>query len=103
MKWRVEFRPEVEHDVACAAAWYNAKEPGLASEFVEDVIQVWDSLADNPMLNSKRHRTRNIRWRFPASFPYRVIYGVIEAENRVVVAAVIHASMDDITWRKRLS
>ena len=29
MKWRVEFRPEVEQDVAEAAAWYEARQPGL--------------------------------------------------------------------------
>lgn len=38
MSWAVEFRPEVEHDVAEAAAWYEARQPGLGVEFVEEVI-----------------------------------------------------------------
>lgn len=29
MSWRVEFRPEVEEDAAEAAAWYEARQPGL--------------------------------------------------------------------------
>ena len=51
MRWRVEFRPEVEQDVADAAAWYEARQPGLGVEFVEEIIQVWEALAENPLLN----------------------------------------------------
>jgi toxin ParE1/3/4 len=49
---------------------------------------VWDSLAQNPFLNSRRHPIKNVRWRFPERFPYHIIYEVIEAEETVVVAAV---------------
>ena len=35
MSWRIEFRPEVERDVAGAAAWYEEREPGLGAEFIE--------------------------------------------------------------------
>ena len=35
MKWRVELRPEVEQDMAEAAAWYEARQPGLGAEFAE--------------------------------------------------------------------
>jgi len=38
MSWRVEFRPEVEADVAAAAAWYAARQPGLGMEFEAEVI-----------------------------------------------------------------
>jgi hypothetical protein len=46
MKWRVEFRPEVEADVAEAAAWYEARQTGLGAEFVEEIIRVWDALSE---------------------------------------------------------
>ena len=95
MSWRVEFRPEVEQDVAEAAAWYEGKQPGLGAEFVEEVIQVWTALAENPLLNCRRHSTKNIRWRYPERFPFRIIYEVVEAEQRVIVAAVLHAARHD--------
>ena len=78
MNWRVVIRPEVEQDVAEAAAWYESRQPGLGVEFVEEVIRVWDALAENPLLNSRRHPRKNIRWRYPDRFPYRVIYEVDE-------------------------
>jgi toxin ParE1/3/4 len=102
MNWRVEFRPEVESDVAEAAHWYESQQSGLGAAFVEEIIQVWDALAENPLLSARRHPRKNIRWRYPKRFPYRVIYEVLEAEHSVVVAAVLHAARDDKHWRARL-
>lgn len=102
MSWRVEFRPEVEQDVVDAAAWYEARQPGLGAEFVEEIICVWDALAENPLLQCRRHPTRNIRWRYPERFPYRVVYEVNEAEQAVIVAAVLHAARHDREWQRRL-
>ncbi|MBA3543849.1 MAG: type II toxin-antitoxin system RelE/ParE family toxin, partial [Chthoniobacterales bacterium] len=41
-------------------------------------------------------------WRYPKRFPYRIIYEVIEPENLVVVAAVLHAARHDRHWQKRV-
>jgi plasmid stabilization system protein ParE len=102
VSWVVEFRPEVEQDMAEAAAWYEARQAGLGREFVEEVIQVWRALGENPLLNCRRHPTKNIRWRYPERFPYRVIYEVLEAERMVVVAAVLHAARHDRHWQRRV-
>lgn len=102
MNWRVEFRPEVERDVAEAAAWYEAREPGLGAEFVEEVICVWDALAENPLLNSRQDRAKQVRWRYPERFPYRVVYRVDEQDQTVIVAAVLHAARHDREWRQRI-
>ena len=100
--WRVEFRPEVENDVDGAAKWYEDKQPGLGADFIDDVIRVFDSLAENPLLNCRRHPSKDIRWRFAARFPYRIIYEVDEANRSVIVAAVLHAARADVHWRRRL-
>jgi toxin ParE1/3/4 len=102
MNWRVVIRPEVEQDVAEAASWYDSRQAGLGAEFVEDVIRVWDALEANPLLNSRRHLRKNIRWRYPERFPYRVIYEVVEGEQTVIVAAVLHAARHDRHWQQRV-
>ncbi len=61
MSWRVVIRPEVEQDIAEAATWYEARQPGLGAEFVEEIIRVWDGLEVNPFLNARQHPIKNIR------------------------------------------
>jgi len=36
---------------------------GLGREFVEEIIQIWNLLAENPLLNCRRHPVKNIRRR----------------------------------------
>jgi toxin ParE1/3/4 len=101
--WRVVFTPEVGRDMAEAALWYEDKRAGLGREFIEEVIRVWRSLAENPLLGARKHPTKNIRWRYPERFPYRVIYEVDETTRTVVVAAVVHAARHDFAWKERLN
>jgi toxin ParE1/3/4 len=101
MNWRVVVRPAAGDDVIEAAAWYDAKREGLGAEFVEAVLAVFDALALNPLLAPRQHPTKNIRWRYPERFPYRVIYEVLEDERTVVVGAVLHGARHDRRWRGR--
>jgi toxin ParE1/3/4 len=102
MSWRVVIRPEVEQDIADAANWYETRQPGLGIGFVEEIIRVWDALAENPLLNARKHPRKNIRWSYPNRFPYRVIYEVDESLQTVVVAAVLHAARHDRHWQRRV-
>lgn len=102
MKWRVVPRPEVEDDILEAANWYNQQRSGLGDEFVEEIIALLDALTTDPLFQSRAHPTKNIRWRYPKRFPYRVVYEVIEDERLVIIAAVIHAARHDRIWRNRV-
>jgi toxin ParE1/3/4 len=102
MSWRVVVRPEVERDVAEAVTWYNSQQEELGKRFREEIIEVFDALKMNPLLNCRRHARKNIRWRFPTHFPYRVIYEVLETEKVVVIAAVLHAAWHDMRWQRRV-
>jgi toxin ParE1/3/4 len=102
MSWRLEFAPEVEKDVSEAANWYETRQSGLGVQFVEEVIRVWDALTENPLLNCRRHSIKNIRWRYPDRFPYRIIYEVDELNHSVKVAAVLHAARQERHWQTRI-
>ena len=102
MSWRVVVRPEAEQDISEAAAWYEIRQPGLGGEFRQAVLDVLETLVDNPLLNCRQHPRRNIRWRLPQRFPYRVIYEVIQEERTAVVAAVLHAARQNQHWQRRL-
>lgn len=101
MSWRVTIRPEVETDLAEAIVWYDAKQLGLGQRFAEEVFSVWDNLELNPRLNARRHPSKDIRWRFPPSFPYRVIYELDSNRNEVVILGVMHAARHESAWQER--
>ena len=102
MNWQVFSRPEAENDVLEIATWYDRRSAGLGDGFVEEYLSVLDELALNPLLHCRRHPKKNIRWRYPKSFPHRVVYEVIEEEATVVVAAVLHAARHDREWKRRV-
>jgi len=102
MKWKVVARPQAEDDIREAAEWYETHRVGLGNEFTEEILTVFDALQISPLLHSRRHPAKNIRWRYPKRFPYRVIYEVFEAERLVIIAAVLHAVRQDSVWRGRV-
>lgn len=97
--WRVVFSFRVENDVESAAAWYEQNCEGLGGAFVDEVAAVWRELALNPLLAARKHPKKNLRWRYPNRFPYRVIYEVDETSHTVIVVAVVHAAQSDSAWR----
>jgi mRNA-degrading endonuclease RelE of RelBE toxin-antitoxin system len=97
--WEIIFSFRVEEDVAAAALWYEAERAGLGHKFLDEVIRVWRQLALNPLLAARKHRTKNLRWRYPERFPYRIIYEVDEERRTVLVLRVVHAAREDSTWR----
>lgn len=101
MSWRVEFRPEVEDDVADAAAWYEAREAKLGGAFLKEVIRVWDRLARDPFTGARGRSSLAVRWLYPERFPYKVIYSVDTVRQAVLVVAVLHAARHDRIWRER--
>lgn len=102
MSWQLAFQPEVRADVADAARWYDARESGLGGELVDEIIRVWDAIAQNPLIGARRHPEMDIRWRYPERFPYRVIYRVNELEKSVLVIAVLHAARHHSRWQRRI-
>lgn len=102
MSWRIEFRPEVEEDVAEAADWYESREPGLGLNFVEETIRTWEAIAAQPLIGSRRHPSLDIRWRYPERFPYRIIYRVDEETETILVIAVLHAARHESRWHERI-
>ena len=102
MTWQVVSRPEAENDVIEIAAWYDSRSENLGDRFVEEFLAVLDELAANPLIHCRRHPRKNIRWRYPKSFPYRVIYEVLHQQKTVIVAAVLHAARHDRQWKQRV-
>jgi len=100
--WKVVVLPEFYSDLEEAGDWYENMLQGLGARFASEVLDVWADLAVNPLLGCKKHPRRNIRWRYPEKFPYKVVYSVEEETKTVVVIALIHAARHERVLRKRI-
>ena len=102
MRWKLVFRPEFRDDAAEAVDWYESKSPGPGIAFVDEMISVLGQIEANPLHRSRRHPSKNIRWRFTDRFPYKVVYEILEADRVIVVAAILHAARHDKRWIRRI-
>jgi plasmid stabilization system protein ParE len=102
MSWTLVFRPEFRDDAAEAVDWYESRSPGLGAAFIDELVRVLEQIEENPLYRSRRHASKNIRWRFTDRFPYKVVYEIIETDGVIVVAAVLHAARHDRRWIDRV-
>jgi len=102
LSWQVDFRPEIKRDIREGYNWYEAKRVGLGRDFVLAIVNVFESLEENPYLNARGRQGGQVRWRRAKRFPYRIIYEVQENERVVLVVAVLHSARSDRHWQSRL-
>lgn len=91
------FRPVAQAEFDAAAAWYEGQQPGLGNDFVAEVQQVFDTIANHP----ERYPIADgdVREALVSRFPYCIYYRV--KPDRVVVIAVFHTSRDPSIWQGR--
>jgi len=94
----LHIRPDALADIEQAADWYDEKQSGVGAEFVQAVQKTIRVLPAAPLIHRLRDRHRNIRWCYPARFPYRIVYRV--QKTRITILAVLHAARHDREWKK---
>jgi plasmid stabilization system protein ParE len=83
--------PALRH-INDAFNWYEDQREGLGTAFQEYVYDAFDHLAQAPFIYAPyRTHYRKMPLR---RFPYSVIYQVMEAEQTVIVIAVLHQKRD---------
>ncbi len=90
-------RPEAQADIQEAALWYEARRPGLGSEFTLQFDTLVERIAQNPLQFPEigGGARRALLQRFPYA-----IYFVVAAFP--VIIAVLHQSRHPATWKQRL-
>ncbi len=48
-RYRLEAEAAVEFDIESASGWYEAEEPGLGPEFLDQLRLVYQRILDNPL------------------------------------------------------
>ena len=97
MTFELRLRPEAEMDLSDAALWYEEQSPGLGHQFLDEVLAIFSTLTEAPLVYPIIHR--NTRRALIHRFPFGVYYQV--EDTAIVVVAVMHGSRHPRRWKTR--
>jgi plasmid stabilization system protein ParE len=96
--YRLEAEAAVELDVEAAFEWYEAEEPNLGFEFLEQLRTAYQHIREHPL--AYQELRSGIRRALIRQFPY-AIYFAIESET-IIILAVLHTARDPEEWQHRV-
>lgn len=97
MTMPIVFRPDVAPEVDAVYAWYESEREGLGLEFLDELAQAYEAIAEFP--DGPAPLYRDVRVRAIHRFPYGVYYRVLPAE--ILVVAVVHHRRGMKSWKSR--
>jgi Plasmid stabilisation system protein. len=97
-QYRLEAEAATELDVVASFEWYQAEEPNLGFEFLEQLRSAYHRILENPF--AYQELRSGIRRALTRHFPY-AIYFSIEGET-ILILAVLHTSRDPAEWQRRV-
>lgn len=101
MSYAVRISAKAIPDVQKAYNWYGQEAPGMEDNFLTELQSVVDRIAARP------HRFspvpgRDARYALLKRFPYKIIYQVNEAMQRIEIVAVVHKSRHPRVWKRQI-
>ena len=97
--YRIVAEQSVNTDVEAAFDWYQAEQPGLGLDFLQELRATYDRILQGPLKYQllKSGIRRALTRRFP-----QAVYFAVEGEV-IVVVAILHASRNPAEWQRRRS
>jgi plasmid stabilization system protein ParE len=95
---RYAFHPEARLEYREAAAFYDARRPGLGAAFTREIEGVIEQILENP--ERWRFIEQDVRRCLAHIFPYGVLYTI--ERDLILIIAVAHGSRMPGYWRERL-
>jgi hypothetical protein len=96
MTYKILVKTEAILDIAEAIDWYEEKQIGLGTEFLDELERYFDKITHHP-LHYPPHRY--LRVAVMQRFPYKIVFEI--EESVVVVYAVYHHKRDPSKLSKR--
>lgn len=97
--YQSEAEAAVEFDIESAFSWYEAVEPGLGTDFLEQLRLVYRRILENPLGYGERRS--GIRRALMRQFPYAVYFSI--EDETILILAVLHTARHPAEWQLRIS
>ena len=99
MGLRIRIHPEAEAELANAALWYESKRAGLGADFVAEIDEALEQIAEAPMNFPTWREARPFRRLVVRRFPYLVFFTV--SDDVIQILAFAHAKRRPGYWKDR--
>lgn len=97
MMWPLEFHPAVHREVADGFHWYEQRQAGLGTHFLDELERVYAAIRGNPARFGFAYG--DVREGLMTRFPYAIYYRVLT--NRIRILSVFHTARDPARWQGR--
>ncbi len=101
---QVRLALEATEELADAAAWYEARQPGLATKLLEEFERILVQISSRPQSFPRLRDTApdlGIRRAVLPRFPYALVF--LELADEIRVVAVAHAKRQPGYWLDRVT
>jgi toxin ParE2 len=95
---RVVSHPEADQELEAGALWYEAREPGLGDDFLDEFEHTLRRVVAEPE-RWPRFRGENRKLNF-RRFPYAIVYSV--RADALYIKAVMHLHRRPFYWKDRV-
>ena len=99
MKYSIKLTIEARTDIKDSIAWYSEQKESLGREFFDNIVKTLKLIRSNPHIFQIRYR--QIRQAPVRKFPFQIHYLAEDADQRIVVIAVLHTSRNPQIWKER--
>jgi len=97
-RYGIESEPAVDADVEAAFDWYEAEEPGLGFEFLEELRGAYHRILDHPF--GYQDLRSGIRRALTRRFPYAVYFSI--EDETIIIVAVLSTTREPAEWQRRI-
>jgi plasmid stabilization system protein ParE len=96
--YTIESYDAADADIEAAFDWYQAEQPGLGLEFLDELRATYHRMVNSPL--KYQELRSDIRRALMKRFPYAIYFAI--QEQTIVVVAVLHTARDPAEWQWRL-
>ncbi|MDT0650049.1 type II toxin-antitoxin system RelE/ParE family toxin [Autumnicola edwardsiae] len=89
MSFKIRLFPRAEKEISEAVLWYENKQKGLSTVFIDKLDSTFRILKQNPHSFIRRNKFRQVQ---VEKSPYIIIYNI--EENEIIIHSVFHTRQD---------
>jgi hypothetical protein len=97
---KVDFLRTAKDELDESFLFYEHELEGLGYRFVNEIYSTVERIKFYPLAWQKIYK--NVRRCLVKTFPYAVIYQIVEEENKILIVALAHLHRKPMYWKDRL-